>query len=97
MRVWLDDIRPMPESYDRWAKTYEQAINWLESGLVTLMSFDHDLGEGKTGYDVAKWVEENAFNGNLKPIKVRVHTQNPVGRKNICMALQNAVKHWNDS
>ena len=56
----------------------------------------YDLGKEKTGYDVAKWIEENAINGNLKKIYLRVHTKNPVGRKNMCVALQNAARHWNN-
>jgi hypothetical protein len=94
MKVWLDDERPMPKDYDIHVKTAEDAIQLLSEGNVTLISLDHDLGQIKTGYDVAKWIEQSAAIGSLKRIKLRVHTQNPVGRQNICMALQNAHKYW---
>ncbi len=66
MRVWLDDLRPMPEEYDYWAKNAYEMIGLLISGNITFISFDHDLGyfhEEKeldpknTGYEVAKYIE----------------------------------------
>lgn len=59
MKIWLDDIREMPEEYDVWAKTADQAILALQTGNVTHMSFDHDLGmemrpTGKFGIMTAK-------------------------------------------
>lgn len=96
MNVWLDDERPMPSDYDVHVKTAEEAIKLLETGNVSKISLDHDLGQVKTGYDVAKWIEENAIKGTLKQLRLRVHTQNPVGRKNICAALQNATRYWRE-
>lgn len=47
MRLWLDDVRD-PAHYghigDTWAKTYAEAIRYLESGEVTSASLDHDIG-----------------------------------------------------
>ncbi len=43
MKVWLDDVRPMPEGFDIHAKTADEAINLLASGQVEMISFDHDL------------------------------------------------------
>ena len=94
MKIWLDDERPMQEPYDIHAKTAEEAIAFLGTGQVTHISLDHDLGQELTGYDVAKWIEEQAFHGNLAPLHLAVHTANPAGRKNILMALQNAERHW---
>lgn len=53
MKVWLDDIRKMPARFDRHVKTAQEAIELLETGLVTFISFDHDLGpvEAGTGHD----------------------------------------------
>lgn len=92
--VWLDDERPMPVGYTHWAKTGEEAIELLKTGQVTCISLDHDLGLGITGYDVAKWIEQEAIQGTLPLIRCRVHTQNPVGKANIKMALRNAVIAW---
>lgn len=96
MRIWLDDERPMPPEYDTYCRTAEEAIELLKTNQVTDISLDHDLGTGySTGYEVAKWIEENAINGTLKPIQhLHVHSQNPVGKQNIKMALRNAKLHW---
>ena len=45
MKVWLDDVRPMPKGFDVHAKTAAEAITLLESGLVQFISLDHDLCE----------------------------------------------------
>lgn len=94
VQVWLDDERPMPSDYDVHVRTAEEAIALLKSGTVSKISLDHDLGQEKTGYDVAKWIEENAINGTLNKLNVRIHTQNPVGNQNILAAIRNAYRHW---
>ena len=98
MRVWLDDVRPPPKGYDIHVATARGAIGILRTGMVTFISFDHDLGAGvnKTGYDVAKWIEENAYSGLLRPIEWEIHSANPVGRNNIEKAMLNAKKFWNE-
>ena len=94
MWVWLDDIRPMPESFTVHVKTAKEAIELLKTNQVTLISLDHDLGEYLTGYDVAKYIERAASSGTLKRLTVAVHTANPVGRVKMCQALENAKKFW---
>ncbi len=98
MRVWLDDERPMPEMYTHHAKTADEAIALLATGKVDTISLDYDLGMehagNKTGYDVARYIEENALNGNLKRIRLRVHTHSEKGRGKICKALQVADLFW---
>jgi hypothetical protein len=95
MRVWLDDIREIPEGFDIWAKNADFLLGLLISGNVTYISFDHDLGIDKTGYDVAKWIEEMAYSGFITPIQWDIHSANPVGRKNIQMAMEAAQRFWN--
>ncbi len=93
--LWLDDVRPMPGDYTHHAKTASQALALLRTGEVIEMSLDHDLGKtDETGYDVAKWIEEQAHAGTLKPIRCKVHSQNPAGARNIRMALQSAYRAW---
>lgn len=94
--MWLDDHRPMPAHYTHWVKTADKAIELLATGEVIECSLDHDLGSdfNGTGYDVAKWIEEQAHAGTLKPIRCKVHSQNPVGAKNMKMALQSAYRAW---
>ena len=47
MNLWLDDFRkPWTHAPDRvwtWAKTAQEAIDWLKTGEVMFASLDHDL------------------------------------------------------
>jgi hypothetical protein len=95
MKVWLDDVRPKPADFDVWLTDADAAIRTLRTGGVTHISIDHDLGEtGKTGYDVAKFIEEAAYKGLLAPLDVSVHSANPVGRRNIERAIERARGFW---
>jgi len=93
MKLWLDDVRKPPRGW-KWAKTYEQAVAILETGEVEAISFDHDLGEGKTGYDVAVWVEERAVAGQIERLWWKVHSQNPIGKLRIQAAMKSAERFW---
>ena len=97
MRLYLDDLRVPTMPYDFIARSYEEAIKIIElNGVPNFISFDHDLGVDKdnqlvkSGYDFAKWLIENDYNGIYK-ISVyfgyEVHSQNPVGRKNIIQLM----------
>jgi len=105
MKLWLDDVRE-PWKHGclgwTWAKTAEEAIEFLKTGKVEEASLDHDLawehypGSGipstqytaKTGYDVVLWMEENNV---WPPNGVRVHSMNPVGRAKMEAAIN---KHY---
>ena len=97
MRVWLDDLRPAPEGWAH-ALTQAEAIGLLESGDVTEISLDHDLGEPESevgsGYGVACWIEEHAAVGDLAPLAWAIHSANPVGRERMRAALVAAVAFW---
>ncbi len=49
MKIWVDDLRPVPEGYE-WAKSVNQAIYLVEKAEaggeeVELLDLDHDLGD----------------------------------------------------
>lgn len=101
MRVWLDDARELPFYYDVRVRTAHDAIALLKTGLVTAISLDHDLGETDnrgeypgTGYDVAVFIEEAAFKGELGCIEVECHSASPVGKERIEAALKKATEFW---
>jgi hypothetical protein len=98
VRVWLDDVREKPTDFDVWLKDADVAIRTLRTGIVTCISLDHDLGEDseKTGYDVAKFIEEAAYKKLIPPMQVLVHSANPVGRKNMSAAIKRANMFWED-
>lgn len=100
MRLWLDDERDPTQNHIKsqfgsegneiWVKTADEAIEYLKTGNVAFISLDHDLGTEKTGYDVAKWIEESVFKGTFKMIPWRVHSMNIVGKQPMIQALENA-------
>jgi len=93
--LWLDDVRPMPQEFSHHAKTAEEAIELLKTMEFDRISLDHDLGIGHgTGYDVARYIEEAAYLGQMKPAQFSLHTANPVGRDRMCACLRNAMKYW---
>lgn len=96
MKMWLDDVRPMPDGFDIHVRTEKEAVDLLKTGTVHYMSFDHDLGDERrgTGYGVAKYIESAAFLGEIPKLGWRIHSANPVGAKNITQAMQNADKFW---
>ncbi len=95
MKLWLDDILPHPEGWAR-AYTAEQAIELISSNTVTEISLDHDLGpeEAGTGYDVACFIEKSAAEGWLNKLVWNIHSQNPIGIKNMIAALKSAERFW---
>lgn len=83
--VWLDDVRPMPDTYDVHVRTAEQVIDLVKTGFVYCLSLDNDLGDGYTpGYKVVDWLEAAIRCGTLDvrqiPSVVHVHSSNPVAK-----------------
>jgi hypothetical protein len=89
MKIYLDDERPCPAGWTpaRWP---DEVIALLQTGGVTHVSLDHDLGdkesaeaEGRkerTGYDVILWIEEQVALHGFSPPELAVHSAN-VGRR----------------
>jgi hypothetical protein len=105
MRLWLDDTRPAPAGFDIVVSTAEDAIAAIESGKVTYCSLDHDLsydppdlehynGIEGTGYEVATFIEEAAYQGTLPRLAWRVHSANPAGAARMTQALRAADFYW---
>lgn len=102
--LWLDDERDprnarIQELFNAdpsmlWVKTAEAAISYLKQKQVRFVSLDHDLGTPATGYDVARWIEERAFHGDLPRLAWAVHSANTVGARAIRDALMNADRFW---
>lgn len=92
-KIWLDDLREKPDNSFTHLKTFEEFKNSLDTyGLPNYISFDHDLGLGKTGYDCAKYLVEYCLDNKLQLPEYNVHSQNPVGRENIEKLLENFNK-----
>lgn len=82
--IWVDDIRTPTIPEATWCRNYDEAIAALSKcGSNTVLCLDHDLGEEKTGYDIAKYIIEN----NVSISLIQIHSANPVGRANMNQLL----------
>ena len=88
--LWIDDERPVAKYFNdgiaETASSYDDAIDVfldMNDGDDICISFDHDLGVGKTGYDFAKWLVEHMVTGFF-----HIHSMNPVGSSNIRQLLK---------
>ena len=85
--IYLDDLRYIPWGYDQQLKDYDSFVEYMKSlgSFVASchISFDHDLGEGKNGYDCAKWLINWCIENDYHAPTYEIHSANPVGRKNI--------------
>lgn len=98
MKIWLDDIRPIPQGFTHHAHSVNEAksiISHAEKNneTIELIDCDHDLGDyysqGGDGIKLLDWLVER---NTLYPIKL--HTQNPVGRDNMQRMID---RYWNKS
>lgn len=97
MKVFLDDLRPLPDGFDVLVRTPDACEILLRTGKVTSISLDHDLGEDcKSGYDIACLIENGAVDGWLPRLQWDVHSANPIGAKRIRAALKSADAYWDD-
>lgn len=97
MKIWLDDVRKMPTGYDMWCKNAHDAISLIETGKVTHISFDHDLGGFALIYSggyVANAIEQLAFQGKIPRLTWECHSMNPEGKRYIIFAMKSADRFW---
>ncbi len=98
MKVWLDDIRPAPEG---WVRAFwpQDVIALLETGEVTHLSLDHDLGDDErgTGYGILRWVEEAVATRGFRPPEIRIHSGNPPAHERMLAAVRSIERLANSS
>lgn len=83
--IYLDDIRDPPDINWTVCRTVKEAKKLFIQNEVDFISFDHDLGEGESGYDLAKWMVKNF---KYPKLGYTVHSSNPVGATNIKEILE---------
>lgn len=107
--LWLDDMRnPFTDGLKKylphysmrsdveivWAKSYEDFVDTInKNGLPDVIAFDHDLGEGKSGFDCAKWLVDYCLDNNKHLPQWAIQSANPVGAQNINSLLNNFNKY----
>jgi hypothetical protein len=95
MILWLDDLRSPPEDGWVWVKSYKEAIDAIIREFPDFISFDHDLGEAKSGLDVAHFLINIDIETGAMPLwfDFQVHSANPVGRDNIQGLLKRYMEY----
>ncbi len=107
MILILDDIRTgetlgYKESECIVVKTVDSLIDIFVNRQTEfeILTLDHDLGEedNKTGYDFLLFLEKSVRLKHITKIhpEIRIHSANPVGCKNMQMALD-SIKRFLES
>ena len=103
--LWVDDARnPLENDWLNfspigrnclviWAQSYQEAIQFLEKDWPDAICLDHDLGEEKSGYDIAKYIVDRCIDEGKKLPEFASQSANPVGRENIITLLSNYKRH----
>lgn len=99
--LWIDDYRD-PYEGDRLrmtplappfevlrATSYCDAVALMEQQWPDAVCLDHDLGEERTGYDVAKYIVNRCLTEALPLPAYASQSDNPAGRENILRLLDN--------
>lgn len=108
--LFIDDERwpPKPWPADRpplglIARSSKDAILFMtDNGCPAFISFDHDLGGDDTAMDVVNWMINTDLDASMKGLRFipthfafDVHSQNPVGAKNISGLLNSYLQFRN--
>ena len=94
MKIWVDDLRPVPRGYEG-TKSVEETILLIEEleskgEEIELIDLDHDLGDYAVyGGDAIKILDYLAERETYYPIAI--HTANPVGRANMERMIE---RYW---
>ncbi len=102
-RLFIDDERD-PVS-DDWviARNHDEVRQIISiRGMPSFVSFDHDLGSfiNGDGYKIAKYLVDLDMNTKFKfpdDFGYYVHSQNPIGKKNIEGYLNNYLSLRNET
>ena len=96
MKLWLDDLRPVPYGYEG-AKSVNEAKKLIQeaehNGIeIEALDLDHDLGDyADQGGDAIRLLDWLAERGTFYPVEI--HTANPVGRANMERVL---ARYWGE-
>lgn len=94
IKIWVDDLRPVPMGYEG-TKSVNETIALIEEieasgGEIEFLDLDHDLGDyAQYGGDAIKILDYLAEREKYYPIKI--HTANPVGRANMERMIE---RYW---
>ena len=96
-KIWVDDVRDMPDGYDYQCYTVKNAIAYIKQGYhfndILEISLDHDAGDyvqfGGDYIKILEWLEHKCLreiewrNYIRDNVTFHLHTANPAGRENM--------------
>ncbi len=87
INVFVDDIRKGYEG-DIILRSYDEFVEFMTKNKepIDWLSLDHDLGLGKNGLDIVRWMIEN-LSADKWPKTIRVHSANPAGAMNMYLEI----------
>lgn len=86
--LFIDDERFPPDDGREWviARSSQEAIfTVVARGVPMFVSYDHDLGGDDTSMCFITWMIDRYLDGELGtfPVNYTIHSQNPIGARNI--------------
>ncbi len=98
MKIYLDDLRPIPDGYVgvRTSDEFQALIRKIvaEGTPVEEISFDHDLGETEmSGSQLTRWLQDTAPQIFKLCAEMRIHSSNPVGRDDMQRDIDSGYKY----
>lgn len=92
-KIWVDDVRPVPDGYDIWCKSVNEgiaAIDSLPADCEIFLDLDHDAGDfAEDGGDYIRlldYIECFGLNSDGR-FSFRIHSMNTVGRQNMMLII----------
>lgn len=94
--LFIDDERFPPNDGREWVivRSSQEAIYTVaERGAPSFISYDHDLGGNDTSMRFITWMIDAYLDGELQsfPVNYTIHSQNPVGARNIAELLKGFI------
>lgn len=95
-RMFIDDERFPPNDGKEWAivRSSDEAIKYVQThGVPEFVSYDHDLGADDTSMKFIGWMIDQYLDQSITdfPVKYAIHSQNPVGARNIETLLRGFI------
>ena len=94
---WLDIRSPIGRTGVDiiWVKSFKEfKLYLLNNPWPDAICFDHDLGEGPSGYDAAKYIIDRCIDDDLPLPLFCSQSSNPPGKENIIKLLTNFRNHF---
>ena len=99
-KLFIDDERyPVTPDWFIARNSYDAIYAVKTYGLPSEIAFDHDLGGRDTSMAFLYALSDYMIDNNLKfpsGFKYSIHSQNPVGAKNIDVFMMNLMEYLND-